>query len=391
MKRKLKHAVVALSAAGVMLSSIAQAVPTYSLINIGTLGGTYSEASGINDSGQVVGYSTIVGNAINHAFLYSANAMTDLGALDVGTNSPANNSSASGINARGQIAGTSNIFDNSASHAVLYSRSGITDLGTLGGFYSRGMGINSSGQVVGVSFTADSVEHAFLYSGDVMTDLGTLGGTESSASDINDSGQVVGSSFIAPDQVGQQARHAFLYSGGVMIDLGTLGGTDSGASDINASSQIVGSSYIVGDAAYHAFLYSGGNMTDLGTLGGRDSFATSINGRGQIVGSSDIAGDTAKHAFLYSDGSMTDLNSLLDPQSGWIISEATGINDSGQIAANGCNTSTGDCHGFLLSISPVPEPEVYLMMLVGLGLLGMKVRRRNSSDYLHPISQRADA
>ena len=316
MKLKLKHAVVALSAAGVMLSSIAQAVPTYSLINLGTLGGTESRATGINDSGQVVGDSSngdidIRGNAIQRAFLYSAGALTDVGALDLGSNNPANNSSfSSGINASGQIAGTSNIFDNSASHAVLYtSRGGITDLGTLGGFYSNGRGINSSGHVVGDSLTAGFAVHAFLYSGGVMTDLGTLGGGQSFASGINDSGQVVGYSSIVGN-----ANRAFLYSSGVMTDLGTLGGTYSSASDVNASGQIVGRSEIVGDAAAHSFLYSGGVMTDLGTLGGRSSFAAGINNRGQIVGNSDIAGDTAQHAFLYSDGSMTDLNDLIDPQ-----------------------------------------------------------------------------
>ena len=68
---------------------------------------------------------------------------------------------------------------------------------------------------------------------------------------------------------------------------------------------------------------------------------------------------------------MTDLNDLIDPQSGWVISDAADINNAGQIAATGCNT-LGICNALLLS--PVPEPEIYLMMLAGLGLLGMKVR-----------------
>jgi len=37
---------------------------------------------------------------------------------------------------------------------------------------------------------------------------------------------------------------------------------------------------------------------------------------------------------------------------------------------------TGLCGALLLS--PVPEPEIYLMMLAGVGLLGMKMRRRNN-------------
>ena len=97
----------------------------------------------------------------------------------------------------------------------------VTDLGTLGsGYGSRATGINSGGQVVGLSYTATAFDqHAFLYSdGSGMIDLGTLGGSNSYAYGINDSGQVVGQSYVA----GSDASHVFLYNGGVMSDLGTF-------------------------------------------------------------------------------------------------------------------------------------------------------------------------
>ena len=107
------------------------------MTDLGTLGGTYSVATGINNSGQIVGYADTASGQ-THAFLYSGGTMTDLGTLP-------------------------------------------------GGTYSFATGINNNGQIVGYSTTASGQTHAFLYSGGQMTDLGTLpGGTNSWATGIND-------------------------------------------------------------------------------------------------------------------------------------------------------------------------------------------------------------
>ncbi len=50
------------------------------MTGLGTLGGTHSEAYGINDSGQVVGYSGMSGGAV-HAFLYTGGGIIDLNDL----------------------------------------------------------------------------------------------------------------------------------------------------------------------------------------------------------------------------------------------------------------------------------------------------------------------
>ncbi len=73
------------------------------------MGGSSSEATGINDSGQIVGYST-----------------------------------------------TTTSFD-SPTHAFLLNRgSQMKDLGTLGGTSSEATAINASGQIVGYSTTSTS-------------------------------------------------------------------------------------------------------------------------------------------------------------------------------------------------------------------------------------------
>ena len=76
-------------------------------------------------------------------------------------------------------------------------------------------------------------------------------------------------------------------------------------------------------------------MSDLGTLpGGTSSAADAINSLGQIVGYSDIGGGVDS-AFLYSGGNMIDLNTLLPANSGWVLQQGLGINDSGQVVGNG--------------------------------------------------------
>jgi probable HAF family extracellular repeat protein len=165
----------------------------------------------------------------------------------------------------------------------------------------------------------------------------------------------VGSSFIGPPI----ADHAFLYSGGVMQDLTPIpGATTSWANAINAAGRVVGASYIT-LYYYHAFLWSGGVMKDLGTLpGGHQSEALGINTAGQVVGGADnSSGDF--HAFLYSSGVMQDLNSLVQNLPiGEVLVSAYGINDQGQIIANGI-----DGHAFLLTPLRSPAGPLDLLLL----------------------------
>ena len=76
---------------------------SYTVTNLGSLGGTVSVPVDVNNHGEVVGYSYTANNAVAHAFVYRHGKMTDLGTLGGTT------SGATGINDRGVIVGMSNI------------------------------------------------------------------------------------------------------------------------------------------------------------------------------------------------------------------------------------------------------------------------------------------
>jgi len=358
------------------------AMAGYTITDLGMLGvpngsDSFSFGLGINNSGQVVGYSN-TGEGADHAFLYSSQTgMKDIGTLGGGL------SYGYGINDSGQVTGCSLNTGNAAYHAFIYGTdTGMKDLGAIANGTSMGYGINNSGQVTGYSYApgTNGPYHAFLYSsGAGMQDIGTLGGTGSAARGINDSGQVTGYSNLP----GDATYHAFVYSAASgMKDLGTLGGNSSDARAINNSGQVTGYA-LTANGASHAFIYSNGKMTDLGTLGGSyiSSFGYGINKYGQVVGCSGFAGDVNSainnRPFLYSEGQMTDLNALLSPSSGWTLTEGLGINDLGQITGTGM--FNGHVQAFLMTpdnVSPTPIPPTVYLFGVGLAsLIGLKKKR----------------
>ena len=203
----------------------------FTVQSLGTLGGTFSEGNGINEQGEVAGWSYLPSGE-ERAFLWrDGQGMQSLGTLG------GSESRARGINDATQVVGFSQIADGSF-HAFLWTATGgIEDLGTLGGPSSEAFGISQTGEVVGTSETAEGNQEAFLWTREGgMRSLGTLRGEQSSfAQDINTHRMVVGHH--------AEFRLPFLWTPGRgMRQLPTLGGDQGLPNSLNEFGQIAGTS-----------------------------------------------------------------------------------------------------------------------------------------------------
>lgn len=179
--------------------------------------------------------------------------------------------------------------------------------------------------------------------------------------DINGSGISVGSiAQLGGGGIGnpayERSRVACFFTANnefILIDTRAIPGSPSHeplseAMAINALGHAVGIVRPSLGAPMTAFRYvvGGAGMESLGTLGGTTSQALGINDSEQIVGEASD-GNGQQRAFVWENGTMTDLNSFLPSGSGWILTTAKAINNSGQIVGNGI--SGGVQRAFLLS------------------------------------------
>ena len=199
--------------------------------------------------------------------------------------------------------------------------------------------INDAGQIAGAVVIGGSGptlrEEAVLYQNGQITLLGLLNPASSAAlvestpSAINSAGAIVGMSSGLP----------FLWQNGVMsqLPLLTAGGLDLVAT-INDSGLIVGRELT--DAGYYstAIVWRNGKVSALPELTGDTySYAGGVNDSGLIVGTCVTNGSDpgGARATLWDNGQAIDLNSLLPANSGWILTSAGSISNSGEITGTG--------------------------------------------------------
>lgn len=330
------------------------AIPYDTMVSIGTLGGSYSQATGVSADGSI-----IVGTSVNTAgetrgFRYLISDPDNL------------------LNSDNLLRGFTDPF-NSAEEASVFAISGDGNI-IVGQSYNQSHGIGNSSRYVGSDINPQNllpsanqslakaasydgsvivgyrgiISRAFKYSADsgLAVDIGTLpGANQSSAYGVSANGAViVGSSGNSPAD-----QHAFRYTDSGMVDLHSLMGLTSSVSKALAisgdGSTIVGN---YGDASdYRAFKYTDSGMTDLGTLASNDSYNSTANAVSYdgsvIVGKATIDGG-GERAFRYVNGKMFNLGTLV----GGGDSEALGVSADGVTVVGRAQTSPGgNFHAFI--------------------------------------------
>lgn len=356
--------------------------PRYTIVDLGTLGGTFSQAGGLNNRGWVAGTSTPTSGYTVHAFLWRNGKMIDVGSAGQPNSAT---SESEPINDEGAVTGYLDTatpdpegenFCGFGYHICLpfvWHKGAINVLPLPGGNNGQADQINDEWQIVGTGET--SVPDPNCQSPQVYDLVATVWGpkkgqlrtlppygsdTEAAAFGINDKGEVVGTSgncALLSKSFGYV--EAILWRNGRPINLGNLGGgVFNTGFGINNKSEVTGQAEVTLYGAFHAYLWQHGVMRDLGTFpGDMFSLGNAINDRTQIVGLSWPYGTATYHGFLWQEGAMYDLNTLIPKHSDISVLEALGINERGQIAGWGFDRNTYELRGFLATPCDRENPD----------------------------------
>jgi probable HAF family extracellular repeat protein len=365
----------------------------YTVTDLGTFGGTYSFAFGINNSGMVAGGAATPSQTdflSLTGFVWDGGQLINLGTLG-GSACPGCNSEGSAVSANGYVALNSDTahddsqgedFCDFGSHrqclAAIWRNGVPTALRTLpGGNNSSAFWVNNRGQIIGSSengvhdstcmaatpFQVTRFEAAVWEPNDDVRELRPLeGDTVAFGFGINERGQAVGSSGLCanttlPPFGAPGGPHAVFWDadGSPVVLASPTGAVGFNvATSISNHDQVVGNS-ILSDGTIHAFLWPNAAAVpeDLGTFpeGAPVTVAPcchTINDRGQVVGFSFDA-DFNQRALVWLDGVATDLNTLVPASSPLYLLDALSINDAGEIVGFGFDMNTFEVHAFLAS------------------------------------------
>lgn len=236
----------------------------------------------------------------------------------------------------------------------------FSELGTIG--RGRAVAINNSGTVA-INGVGD---RSYSYSNGIITEL--TGSSRVQAAGISNDGTIVGTR-LSPAST---SFRAFRWSGGSFTDVtpsSAGANATSFAAAVNDAGSVVGDYNLplLGGIYTQPFVLSGGQYSLLDRPTGSElNRPLDINLDNTVVGFVRLETGGFR-AVLWDESGVTLLTQYIN-QPGWILQQATGINDSGQIV--GLGTANGQTRAFLLT--PIPTPTLGLPLFA----IGVLMRRR---------------
>lgn len=320
-----------LSGLVVMLAGVVQAQPQYTVVDLGTLGGEHSVANAINNKGEIAGQSTNKEGQMR-AVKWVEGKLIDCGIDGVSSN-------ALDINDNGYMVGYTGKTFGADSRAVYWTKENKPTAPDFTATWKEGgsalRAINEKNQIAG--YAADKADgevegdaQGFLF----RQETGQIEPLEGEGinflpNGINESGQVV----ITLSYDGTQ--HAAIYPG--KLPLEPEGNVQ--LIDINDKGQIAlcleeGEAYRLDTQGDH-----------IGLIAFGAGLPIRINNAGVMVGLGEGG------ATLFKDRQAINLNTLIPADSGWMLAQASDINDNGQIVGVGVYKEK-EFRAFLLQ--PIP-------------------------------------
>jgi len=329
------------------------------------LGINNSEAVGINNNGEIVGFEEL------DDFKYQSIYWSQNGTASILENNEGDNSSRPYmIDDNGLILGWSasvwyewigefkKLHMNQTAvtwkdKVVLNLNDGTTGGDTLDLYHARDN--NDAGTIVGSGAPPGNIPppwwpNGFIFDEGVVTDLGT--GTYSYA--INNQGHIAG--FIDADY-----QHAYEWEDGSLIDLNDdplIKANYSQAYDINDNDVIAGMAQFDSSLYWEPVVWKNHQaIRILPTSSQYVGYALAVNGHDEVVGYYDDLNSGISNAFLWKDGNLTILNDYLPTEQGWEFIIPDDINDYGQIVGFGYRTDIGYRAFLMTPLIPILDVE----------------------------------
>ena len=325
---------------GQVAITVGTANGTYTVQDLGALGGANCEAMALNDSGVVVGKSDLApGNPDEqHGFKWSNGVMTDLqrfGWMSPELRVP---TEAIAINNSGMVIGKLFAPGSWKSIIIPPSNGQVFTSSLPNAILAMPLFINNAGDMAGLVGLSTGGSFPVTWQAGTETDLSLLFPRRlpGQARSLNSQGKVI---FVLSDS----GYASFLWEPGKEpVQIGA-DGTER-AEQINDSDEVVG--YRTKNGNVFPFKWSNGVISDIPTPNNSPGLALCLNNSGLIGGYYFAIGNATAYI---SDGIISQNVNDLVSLPGWHLFEVVDINSSGQLLCQGQNSTNHNIHSFLLT------------------------------------------